>query len=117
MQSQLPASIATALGQQFDREFAGSKPPARGSCGAYAAPIFLRDVEHGQAFIIDSEPQLLYVRARFGDQVLRQPTIPVVVIAAMDAAEHANVGRIADFEPLVTVRLVDIVRPIQARAR
>jgi hypothetical protein len=117
MQSQLPASIATALGQQFDREFAGSAPPARGSRNAHAAPVYLRDVAHGQAFILDSDPRLLYVRLQLADGSHTPHALPVVVIAVLDAAAPESSGSVHVLEPLRTVRLVDVVRPIQVRAR
>lgn len=119
MQSQIPANAAATLDAQFDQQFkAAVKHASRQCAGHHAAPIFARDVQPGEHFIIDSAPFVLYVRAYFLDA---HPdsfnSVPVVVIAAANGTTHVQVGCISNLSPIQTVRLVDVIGPLQVRAR
>ncbi len=84
----------------------------------HAAPIFARDVKPGEHFIIDSAPFVLYVRAYFLDAHPDSfDSVPVVVIAAANGTSHVQVGSVSNLSPIQTVRLVDVMAPLQARAR
>lgn len=84
----------------------------------HAAPIFARDVQPGEHFIIDSAPFALYVRAYFLDAHPDSfDSVPVVVIAAANGNAHVQVGSVSNLSPIQTVRLVDVMGPLQARAR
>lgn len=82
----------------------------------YAAPVYLRDVDYGQHFIFDSQLQTLYVRARFGFGNYKDGQIAVVAIAATTEDGQTQVGLISEYMPLQTVRLVELVAPLQVRA-
>lgn len=117
MQSVLPTDAAATLNSQFAREFGCATNPAASPRAGYAAPIYLRDVEYGQHFIFDSEPHTMYVLAQFGFGKYTDGQIAVVAIAAAAQEGHVKVGTISEHMPLQTVRLVDVLSPLQVRAR
>ena len=118
MQSQIPANAAAKLNAQFDQQFKAAVTHANRQCAGHAAPIFARDVQPGEHFIIDSAPFALYVRAYFLDAHPDSfDSVPVVVIAAANGAAHVQVGCVSNLSPIQTVRLVDVMGPLQARAR
>lgn len=119
MSSQLPANAAALLERQFHRQFGNTAPPPTPPMkprNAYEAPEFLRDVGYGQHFIFDSQPHTLYVRARFGFGDFTGGQIAVVAIAATTEAGQTQIGLISEYMPLQTVRLVELVAPLQVRA-
>ncbi len=118
MQSQIPANAAATLNAQFSREFAGAAQPSSRPRAGHAAPIFARDVQPGEHFIIDSAPFALYVRAYFLDAHPDSfDSVPVVVIAAANGTAHVQVGCVSNLSPIQTVRVVEVLGPLQARAR
>ncbi|MEQ1512950.1 MAG: hypothetical protein ABL934_09750 [Lysobacteraceae bacterium] len=105
------------FGFQIDAKPLALASSSAGPRAGYAAPVYLRDVEYGQHFVFDSELHTLYVLAQFGFGKYSDGQIAVVAIAATAPDGHTQVGRITEHAPLQTVRLVDVLAPLQVRAR
>jgi hypothetical protein len=105
-------SSALDLNTAFDRAFAGAS--ARDA--SQRARVPLASVALGQPFFRESNPHELCVRAT-QVALVDDDELPVVVIASEHFEGPHPVGRVFAMRGSQTVRLVDVVTPLKARAR
>lgn len=113
----MPTPNATQiLLSSIDRDFANIF-----GRGTHAAPVPVRSVERYQPFVRDSVPDELLVRANLPTPALTLLTgeAHVVVVVIATAGDHSamRAGDTLCLNANDTVRLVDIVKPAQVRAR
>lgn len=74
------------------------------------APVAVRSIPFGQPFVIDSAPGVLFARVR--DDLPVHEAVPVVAIAT-PPGQPQELGRVFGLTPSTTVRLVEVIQPMQ----